>query len=82
MSRRINQIDQKILVLWFSFGGRPSQEREVEGDGGGLHSDAAQLFIWSGIKIANLASEFGRNDAICGDEGVREGSFAMVLYLF
>jgi hypothetical protein len=37
------------------------------------------LFIGAGVQIANLAREFGGDDAVGGDESVCEGSLAMVL---
>lgn len=57
----------------------PPHEREVERDGRGLHRDAPQLLVWPGVQIADLARQFGRDDAICGDEGVGQGGLAMVL---
>jgi hypothetical protein len=37
------------------------------------------LFVGSRIEISNLSRELRRDDAVCGDEGVGEGGFAMVL---
>ena len=37
------------------------------------------MFIGSRIEISNLSRKLRRDDAICGDESVGEGGFAMVL---
>lgn len=63
----------------FGFWGRPPHEPEVERDSRGLHSDAAELLVGSGIEIADATGEFARDDAIGGEKAVGKGGFAVIL---
>jgi hypothetical protein len=36
------------------------------------------LFIRSGVQIADLARKLWRNDSICGEESIGEGSFSVI----
>lgn len=80
MSGRVNQVDEVLVGRGLGFWGCPPHQPEVERDGGGLHGDAAELLVGSGIEIADATGELAGDDAIGGKKAVGKGSFAMILH--
>lgn len=77
----VDEVDEVFVGLGFGERGSATHETEVEGDGGGLHGDAAELLVGAGVEVADAAGELGGDDAIGGEETVAEGGFAVVLLL-
>lgn len=76
MPRAVDQIDQILLLAHLVFD--PPVHREVQRDGGAFHRDAPRLLVGPAVEVADLAGHFGGDDAVGGDEGVRQRGLAVV----
>lgn len=79
VARRIDEINQVVLVR-----GLPSFDRRGlllsvdHGDWGSFHGDLPELFIFSAVEVAQLASHPLRDDIVGCDQAVAQSGLAVV----